>query len=255
MSTHDEVRVLLGALVLGGLSDNDRVTVTQHLRTCADCRAELAELAPLPGLLSRVPAEARDDPARRAAEPADGQLAVLLAEVRRERATGRRRARVLVAAMIITVLGLGVVAVAPRTATTPNAPTLAAPSVTASPSVTAAPSVTASPSVTAVPPVSPTPLPAAAVLVSAPGSTTSGDAALTAKAWGTSVQAKLSGLAGPGPFVMVVVGATGRTEQAATWSATPTKAADVTGATSMTPAAIAVVQIRDSEGRVLASTV
>lgn len=69
------------------------------------------------------------------------------------------------------------------------------------------------------------------------------------------MQAKLSGLAGPGPFVMVVVGTTGRTEQAATWSATPTKAADVTGATSMPPAAIRAVQIRDSEGRVLASTV
>lgn len=161
MSTHDDVRVLVGALVLGGLSEDDRVTVTQHLRTCADCRAELTEVAPLPGLLNRMPAEARDDPARRAAEPADGQLAVLR-EVRRERAAGRRRARLLVAAMIVAVLGLGVVAVLPRTATPPNAPTLAAPSVTAPPSVTT------------VPPASPSPSAAATVLVSAPGSTASG---------------------------------------------------------------------------------
>lgn len=161
MITHDDVRVLVGALVLGGLSEDDRVTVTQHLRTCADCRAELTEVAPLPGLLNRMPAEARDDPARRAAEPADGQLAVLLAEVRRERAAGRRRARLLVAAMIVAVLGLGVVAVLPRTATPPNAPTLAAPSVTAPPSVTT------------VPPASPSPSAAATVLVSAPGSTAS----------------------------------------------------------------------------------
>jgi len=49
------VRIELGSLVLGALDADDRARVEDHLAGCDECCAELAELAPLPGLLHRVP--------------------------------------------------------------------------------------------------------------------------------------------------------------------------------------------------------
>jgi anti-sigma factor RsiW len=48
------VRLELGALVLGALDVDERARVEAHVAGCEECRAELAELAPLPGLLRRV---------------------------------------------------------------------------------------------------------------------------------------------------------------------------------------------------------
>ena len=49
----------LGPLVLGSLSPEERAGIEAHVATCTSCQAELAELAPLPGLLHRLtPAEA-----------------------------------------------------------------------------------------------------------------------------------------------------------------------------------------------------
>ncbi|MCM3884277.1 anti-sigma factor [Frankia sp. R82] len=47
-------RIALGAYVLGALEPADRAAVANHLAGCADCRAELASLAGLPGLLGRL---------------------------------------------------------------------------------------------------------------------------------------------------------------------------------------------------------
>lgn len=47
--------VRLGVYALGAADDDERRLVDAHLPTCAQCRAELARLAPLPGLLARVP--------------------------------------------------------------------------------------------------------------------------------------------------------------------------------------------------------
>ena len=47
-----------GAYVLGALDPAERAEFEAHLRTCAACRAEVAEIAPLPGLLGLV----RDEP-------------------------------------------------------------------------------------------------------------------------------------------------------------------------------------------------
>jgi hypothetical protein len=46
-----------GAYVLGALTPTDRAGYERHLATCAECRDEVAELAVLPGLLSRLDAE------------------------------------------------------------------------------------------------------------------------------------------------------------------------------------------------------
>ncbi len=64
--TCEEVRISLGAYVLGALDAEETAEVEAHLETCAACRAELAELSGLPPLLARVSAE---DIERAAAPP------------------------------------------------------------------------------------------------------------------------------------------------------------------------------------------
>jgi predicted anti-sigma-YlaC factor YlaD len=49
-----EAQLSLGAYLLGALARADRAHVDSHLRTCADCRAELDYMDALPGLLDRV---------------------------------------------------------------------------------------------------------------------------------------------------------------------------------------------------------
>jgi hypothetical protein len=50
-----------GAYVLGALSPAERSAFEKHLATCAECRDAVAEVAVLPGLLGRLPAD-RVDP-------------------------------------------------------------------------------------------------------------------------------------------------------------------------------------------------
>ena len=64
-----EIRHALGVYVLGAISPADRSVVDHHLAGCADCRAELAGLAALPGRLGSVPAA---DVTSMALEEADG---------------------------------------------------------------------------------------------------------------------------------------------------------------------------------------
>ena len=47
-------RLALGALVLGALAPSEREQVERHVAACERCRAELAELASLPGMLNLV---------------------------------------------------------------------------------------------------------------------------------------------------------------------------------------------------------
>jgi hypothetical protein len=49
--------VHLGVYALGAADEGERALVEAHLPSCPQCRAELAALAPLPGLLDRVPAQ------------------------------------------------------------------------------------------------------------------------------------------------------------------------------------------------------
>jgi putative zinc finger protein len=54
-----QTAVSLGVYVLGAADTSERLRVEAHLPGCAACRAELARLAPLPGLLARVPPDLR----------------------------------------------------------------------------------------------------------------------------------------------------------------------------------------------------
>ena len=57
------ITVRLGVYALGVADAAERVLIESHLAACQECRAELERLAPLPGLLARVPVHlVRTDP-------------------------------------------------------------------------------------------------------------------------------------------------------------------------------------------------
>jgi predicted anti-sigma-YlaC factor YlaD len=111
-----EIRHALGVYILGAISPADRSTVEDHLARCADCRAELAGLAALPGRLGSVPAAdmtrmARDERDRisRDQGPPGVPLQTLLGRVARIRRRLRWR-RLAVAAAALVIVGIGAVA-------------------------------------------------------------------------------------------------------------------------------------------------
>jgi anti-sigma factor RsiW len=106
-----QVRLELGAYLLGSIEPAQRALVNRHLRTCPACRTELSDLAGLPSLLRRIPADdagqlLRNDPPD--LEPAP-PLSALLRQVAASR---RRRLVVTIAAAVIagTAAASGVLA-------------------------------------------------------------------------------------------------------------------------------------------------
>ena len=112
------------AYVLGALAPDQRADFEQHLATCGRCRASVAELAGIPGLLAQVPAPevlAMDIPeGDEGAEPPVSLMPALPAR--------RRRWLAPVAAAAAAVLIGGVGGYAVSTATRDASPT---PTVTA----------------------------------------------------------------------------------------------------------------------------
>lgn len=105
------------AFVLGALEPDDRRAFEEHLAGCADCRATVADLAGVPGLLARVSPTDLADPPRRP----DTLWPRLLRVVRRQR---RRRLLSMgaVAASVALVVGLGTALVVHRDDDTPATP-------------------------------------------------------------------------------------------------------------------------------------
>jgi anti-sigma factor RsiW len=106
--TCKDMTLSLGVYVLGALDPAERAEVDAHLADCALCRAELAELAGLPGLLEQVSLEdLTPDPA----PPTDDLFERVAAQARAENVTDlasrRRRYQRLtaVAAAIVLVVG------------------------------------------------------------------------------------------------------------------------------------------------------
>jgi hypothetical protein len=98
-----EAVVALGAYVVGALDPRERADVETHLAICPACRDELTELAPLPGLMSRLTL----DEAISGPPPVDDTiLERLLSATGRERRSASRR-RWLVAAAAVVVLAGG----------------------------------------------------------------------------------------------------------------------------------------------------
>jgi hypothetical protein len=60
----EHVQLQLGLYVLGGLSPDEHLAVTEHLHRCAECRAESIELGEVPAFLSMLTPEDVDQLAR-----------------------------------------------------------------------------------------------------------------------------------------------------------------------------------------------
>jgi anti-sigma-K factor RskA len=136
-----EMRQLLGVYVVGAIDPAERSLVDEHLGTCQSCRDELAGLAGLPAMLSRVPAE---DVARMAGsvvslpehhEPSPELLNSLLRKVATKRRTRLYRGLVSVAAAAAVAAG--------GTAVVLNATSAAAPAWSAASGVNPATQVSA----------------------------------------------------------------------------------------------------------------
>lgn len=102
------------AYVLGALAPSERREYEAHLRTCEHCSASVAELAAMPPLLSRVPAEEAlrllDDPVPDVA-PVPDVLPGLLTAVRRTRR--RRRVGIAVGAAAAAAVVAGALLIPP----------------------------------------------------------------------------------------------------------------------------------------------
>ncbi|GAB1644759.1 zf-HC2 domain-containing protein [Krasilnikovia sp. MM14-A1259] len=225
---HDELRMLLGGYLLGGLDEGDTERLDAHLLGCDQCRDELERLAPIPELLQRLPDAARD--AERggtlislSARPSAERVEELLSRMRAERTRDRRMARVrwLAAAAVVLIaalIGFGVVT-ADRRTTPPEA--------------------------------LPSPQLVTARFEPATGSGLTGQAIVSPKAWGVAISLDVSRLEGKGPFVCQVRDASGQLEQAAAWGATVTGEAKVTGASSIQLRDVRAISIADRDGHVL----
>jgi predicted anti-sigma-YlaC factor YlaD len=98
----DEIRLDLGAYLLGALDPVAGDAVASHLETCQACREAYEEIAPVPVLLSRVPGNAFGD----TPDPRSGQAERLLAEIDGIRRRRRRITAGVVAAMVAVAIGV-----------------------------------------------------------------------------------------------------------------------------------------------------
>jgi hypothetical protein len=216
---HDEFREWDAAYVLGALDPAERRAYEEHLRGCGSCRAAVAELAGMPGLLRLVtPAEAAALGTQAGAEAEVVELASLARAAHRSR---RRRLGGLVAAAAALLLigGVAGALVSPPTGT---------------PGATA----TSTAKVTALQLE-----PVGAVDVSA-------DLTLERKGWGTRIdwECRYPVAAWPdggGPtYELVLVDADGRSTVVATWLARNVGARGLGASSSIATDTIRRVEIR-----------
>lgn len=112
MTDHPEITDV-GPYVLGALDPAERAAVEVHLRGCARCRQELAELSGMPAVLDLVPpdvAAAFADGDRADVGPPASVLRRLVEAARAEEQRARRRRRWtagLAAAAVVAVLAVG----------------------------------------------------------------------------------------------------------------------------------------------------
>ncbi len=213
----------VGVYVLGALDPAERDRFETHLPECPECSGELAAVAGLPGLLSRV--EAPDhgvDPA-----PPPDLLAGTVHRVRR-----RRRVALLAAASaVVLALATGAGVAAWSTSASGPADTVAAGQARE------------------------IALPAVA------GSESSGLAGLTARPWGTAVALTCLYRGAPHPprppdaprttYVLVVHTTDGRLEQIASWSPPPGQDVTVAASTDLPADRVSGLEVRTTAGAVV----
>jgi hypothetical protein len=190
----EDIHMLLGGYILGGLSTEDRHAFDDHLPYCPRCRAELAEAAPLPALLRKVSGAFDLPTAPAGPEPAlRSLLDASRARRRRQQSVGWLAA----AAAVLIAFGGGTVV---NSVTRPDE------------KVTQARTVT---------------------LASSADSPATGKIGVTKKDWGTAIGIQLTDLPRSGVFTLWATDDRGRRELAGTWAATKTGRCALDGATSI----------------------
>lgn len=229
MTGHERYAEWDGAYVMGALSRAEREEYERHLAACPRCTSAVAELGPLPGLLSRVP---DTDAEVLLALPHDPGPPPYLTErtLAAARAAAARpwwqrtRARVAAAALAAAVLVAGVaVPWALREDDTP-------------------PETAPAPAAIELEPVVESPL--------------SARVALTSEGWGTRVDLTCEYAGDYGTartYSLYVVDRAGRAGLVSTWRAAPGETARTSGSTDLAVDDIASVELRGSAGEVLLS--
>ncbi|HMG31651.1 MAG TPA: zf-HC2 domain-containing protein [Jiangellaceae bacterium] len=192
MTACDEIRLSLGALVLGALDHDEERRIREHVAGCPDCAAEVAVLESTAGLLAMAGPHGHEAEATASqGDPPDGPgpqlLDGLLGQVRAQRRRDRRRRWALsaaAAAAAAVVAGVGIVAFSDDEPAATDQVVAAAPT--------------------------------ARVQGSEGGVVL--DLDLWRRAWGTAVHVDVSGVPGGSRCSLVAVGVDGTREVAATWT-------------------------------------
>lgn len=228
------------AYVLGALSPAERAAYLEHLDGCPACARAVREIAGLPGLLTRVPAEALTVPQADPPLP-DTVLSELVGATRRDRRRRRWRAGIAAAAAAVAVSG-GTLAVArslEASTTEASGPGGEPTSLVGTPP--------AQPDWRAMAPIGAAPL--------------SADLALTTVPWGTRLELTCSyrqepaGSGWPREYALVVRTQDGRVRQVATWRARPGATARLSAATASSATDIDWVEVRTAAGEPVLRTV
>ena len=215
---HRAWREMIGAFALGRLDSPERTALQAHLDGCADCRAELEDVAPVVAALQGLDADAVRLPAAPPPELGETILASVRAGVRdrnRERWVRRAVGGVLVAAALVGVFLLGV-------NVAPDAP--ATPPVIALQMQQVAPGIEA-------------------------------DAGLVRHTWGTELKLRASGLAAGGAYTVTFVREGGGTVPGGTFlgTGTATLTCSMNGALPVDDTV--EVQVSDASGAVVVDAV
>lgn len=217
----DDPHVLLGAYVLGGLSDDDHRAFTEHLRGCAQCQQELGQVSGLPRLLELAGPtggpHVSGDLAAAGSEPASAtrDASSLLAEVARRRRRRRGWLGGAAAAALAASFAAGSL-IGPGLLTTEPPTTHIVAAAASDPAVRV-------------------------------------DVALVTRGWGTQLDLDCEDMPTDGQLALWVTDASGTTTNVASWRATKSGYARVTGATALRPNEIRAVEIKTSTGAVVAS--
>jgi anti-sigma factor RsiW len=210
---HEELRFSLGAYVLGALTPAERDVIDAHLAECPACVTELDQLTSLPLFLDLVSGEEVALMGASAGAPDDRLVdRVVAAALAERRASRRKRWLVSVAAALVLIAGSSVAG------------------VVLSPSGHA-------------------PVTTAAVFDRTdPNTHAWARIAVQQKGWGASLQLTLAGVPAGQHCRLVAVGRDGTTDVAASWEATYTGTATLTGATSLQLSSTAAYDIVTVDG-------
>lgn len=135
MDRHEELRQSLGAYVLGQLDDDARREIEAHLLTCADCRAERDEIAPLAEALRGVDPDALAPGGHQRPAGLDRRIADVLPDPAPPRS--RRWAPVIGGALVGIAATAALLLALPEDEPAPTPPVIAVASVESTRGVTA----------------------------------------------------------------------------------------------------------------------